>query len=131
MMISQRIWTQLSDRLTNVFQELAEQVKQSIPELTIMSGRSDNAVFPFRAYATYAVTGDRMPVDVSVDCKLVGEQLIIRVDVAKENGLVLSEFSDQQVAVHTVSAEAEAVRIFSEIEAYLRNQVELIRGELA
>lgn len=129
-MISQSIWTQLWDQLAHVFQELAEQMKQSIPHAAITMGHSSNAVFPFRAYATYTVARDRPSVDVSVDCKLSGDLLLISADVAKENGLVLSEFSGGQLSVHASSAATELVETFSEVEAYLKQQLELICSEL-
>ena len=129
-MIPQSIWTQVWDQLTKVFQGLAAQIQQIIPECSMKAGRNSNDIFPFWAYATFTSPQSVMGIDVSVNCKLSESYVLIWADVAKETGLVLSEFPSRQIAVHTSSTEAEIVQAFGEVEAYLKNQVELIYREL-
>jgi hypothetical protein len=128
-MIPQQTWTHVWGSLLSRFQELAKQIRQCVPDLTFVATHSNNTTFPFRAYASYAAK-DGPSIDVSVDCKLSGYILIISVDVAQENGLILSEGPNYEINLRIPSSDQEVVAAFKKIETYIEQQVGLICNAL-
>lgn len=121
---------ELRERLEQTFQRILKPLMRSIPDLTITTGYSHNATFPFRAYATLACTARQRVIDVSVDCKRVADHLEINADVARESGELLSAMPTYQLLLSPSVSAADGDQAFTEIVRYLENQVDLIRAAL-
>ncbi|GEM_PF-5822242 len=130
MTIPPSIWTQVWARLLIVFQGLAEQITQFVPECAMKVQQHENAVFPFWAAATFTSASQGGDIDVSVQCKLSGDRLLIWADIARENGMVLSESSVIPILTESPARESEILQAFSQMEGYLKTQTELIRHEV-
>ena len=129
-MMSNDQWEKVWLHLETVFKQLATEVKECIPSLSWECGHNANAVFPFRAYATFR--SQSKVVDLSVDCKLSEEVMLISTDLAREGGLVLSELPTQIVSVKLSQPEmfAEIESAIANVEGFVLNQRDPINEQL-
>ena len=128
--VALNIWVAVWDRLDRVFQQVTEQVGRRAPGMTWMSGHGHTEVFPFRAYASFN-NSDKV-VDLSVDCQLADEYLVISADIAREEGLILADVPEVRISLQ--QSEAEVNRqidiALTRIEEFFRQQVDLVCEEL-
>ncbi len=129
-MISNDHWERVWLHLESVFKQLAAAVKERVSDLSWDCGHNANDVFPFRAYATFR--SQNKVVDLSVDCKLSENVLLISTDLALEEGLVLSELPTQIVSVKLSQAElcAEIESAIAKVERFVLNQRDLLSEQL-
>jgi hypothetical protein len=83
------IWQRLEPQLV----DFAQRIAASNPALTYSVGRSENAAFPLRAYATLSRSADAQEseVAVTVDAKAEDGRMTVSSDVCLDNGEVIAE----------------------------------------
>jgi hypothetical protein len=81
----------LSLRIEPLLSAFAQRIIAADPSVTHHVGRSSNAMFPLRAYASFLKSPDSDEVAVTVDVMADGDQLKVSSDACIENGHVLAE----------------------------------------
>jgi hypothetical protein len=113
-----------------VFQGIAEHITQVVPECVMNVQQHENAVFPFWAVATFTSASQEGDIDVSVQCKVSGDRLLIWADIARESGMVLSESAVIPILTESPARESEILQAFSQMEGYVKTQTEIICHEV-
>ena len=131
MIPAQEFWDDTWESLEGLFRRMADSVRDSAAGTTLTCGRSSNEVFPFRCYASFG-SGTKT-LDVSIDIRLAGEDLLIGADIAREEGFVLFEVPEARVS--TQMSAPEVARLTREaldrIEQELEGQTSLIAAEMS
>lgn len=121
----------LGNRLDPVLARMAAQVHEALPEAGYAVHHGGNERFPAWVVARFS-NGDKV-VDVSVECQWRDARLEIRVDVARENGFVLQEYSTILAAAPSEETlpGGRLEETLQQVESFLLQQVDGIRQELS
>jgi hypothetical protein len=86
-------WDGVWEKLSAVFRRLADEVARENAAAWSASGRTSTDVFPFGAYLSFNRSGEPGVEDVviSVDGKRDGGEIVLSIDIAAGDGLVLAE----------------------------------------
>lgn len=124
---------EVRQRMDDALDQLAAQIKRSVPSLRYSVQHGGNECFPWWIVARFVHGADESRVvDISIDCKGTPQEWCIQADVARENGFVLREspaFRPFQLAngeQPTGSVEGAV----AQVEGFLLQQIDCMIQEL-
>jgi len=113
------------ENLGVVFRWLVEQVTQVNAVAWSSSGRTSTDVFPFGAYLSFSRSGEPGVEDlvISLDCKRVGEELVLSSDIAAGDGYVLADGPTVRIRLGDAIGDAPP-----EVSAWVDSVADFIRS---